>query len=332
MANTLNQIQRLSGSLETKVDVGQINREIQRCMLTLENIQRKIFKYQQSLSTKEGSGNALRDAYKKLRFQNHKERVADYKRQISAHYRSFQVQLQISGIDVAVSDGAKVQARFNTTDSMLSQIVEAVTQKHTDKSIKGNPSASKSTANGVLIAGYVRPALQKVESITSGISKGAVRAKPIMAQFDLAATTCKQRCYELALECSRDNTLYRDTEFDIDVDLFQRNRDCLDNLRFGDRTFPELQLSPMSVHRVRDIFPHPKFYNKPSLGAEVGCNRLESSWWQAGIATAFNVPALIERLCVFQDERGRSFSKRLYPKLPGLELWKPWLQSFTLRG
>lgn len=285
-------------------------------MLTLENIQRKIFKYQQSLSTKEGSGNALRDAYKKLRFQNHKERVADYKRQISAHYRSFQVQLQISGIDIAVSDIAKVQARFNTTDSMLSQIVEAVTQKHTDKSFEGNPSASKSTTNGVLIAGYVRPALLIVESITSGISKGAVRAKPIMAQFDLAVTTCKQRCYELALRCSRDNTLYRDTEFDIDVDLVQRNRDCLDNLRFGDRTFPELQLSPMSVHRVRDIFPHPKFFNKPSLGAEVGCNRLESSWWQAGIATAFNAPALIERLCVFQDERGRSSSKRLYPKLP----------------
>lgn len=242
----------------------------------------------------------MRDAYKKLRFLNHKERVAGYKRDISAHYRSFQVQLDIAGIDAALADNAKVQARFDTTDLMLSQIAEAVAQRQVDQSIKGKPSASTATVKGVLISGYVRPALQKVESISSNIPRGAIRAIPIKTTFSEAAQECRRRCSELALTCSRDNTFYRDPEFEIDVDLVEGNRNCLDNLLYDAQTPSERY--PMSVHRVRDIFPNPVFFSEASLGAEVKWD-LATRWWQAGIATAFNAPALINQLCVSRDEK-----------------------------
>ncbi|KAL8995630.1 MAG: hypothetical protein Q9169_004673 [Polycauliona sp. 2 TL-2023] len=279
-------------------------------MSTLQTIRCKISKYEQSLSTKDGSGNAILDAYKKLRFQNHKERVAEYKQQISKHYRAFQVQLQISGLDAAVSDNAKLQARFDTTDSMLSQIVEAVAQRKADKTTKGKPSSSTGTVKGVLISGYVRPALQEVESIASNIPRGAIQAIPVMKTFDEAAQKCKQRCIELALRCSQDNTFYRDTDFEIDVDLDEGRRNCLDNLLIDAQTPSDL--SPKSVHRVRDIYLRPIFYKKPSLGAEVKLDHNYSVWWQAGIASAFNIPALIERLCVFQDERGGIYGFLFY--------------------
>ncbi|KAL8845781.1 MAG: hypothetical protein Q9221_009079 [Calogaya cf. arnoldii] len=259
LANTLKQIQTLSGSLEKKVDVSRINSEIQRCMVTLENIQRKIIKYKQSLSTKEGSGNALRDAYKKLRFQNHKERVAD-------------------------------------------QIAEAVAQRHIDKSANGKPSGATGTAKGVLISGYVRPALQKVESISSNIPRGAIRAIPIMQSFEKAAEECKRRCSELALRCSYDNIFYRDTEFEIDVDLVENKRNCLENLLEDAQTTSEDWLSPKAVHRIRDIFSDPVFFKNLSLSAEVKWNHVESTWWQAGIATASNASVLIDLLCIVRDE------------------------------
>ena len=150
--------------------------------------------YQSSFSSKEGSGNAIRDVYKKLRFRNHKERVIVYKQRISARYRSFQVQLQILGTHAAISDNTKVQARLDTIDLMLSQIVEAVGQRQVDKSSKGNPPTTVGTGKGVLISGYVRPALKKVQLISSSIPRGAVRAKPIMTSFNQAAKMCKQRC------------------------------------------------------------------------------------------------------------------------------------------
>lgn len=223
-----------------------------------------------------------------------------YKRDISAHYRSFQVQLEIAGIDAAAADNAKVQARFDTTDSMLSQIAEAVAQRQVDQDVKGNLTATTGTVKGVLISGYVRPALQKVESISSNIPKGAIRAVPIKTTFDEAAQKCRRRCSELALRCSQDNTFYRDTEFEIDVDLAEGNRNCLDNLLHDDQTPSDR--SPMSVQRVRDIFTHPVFFSEASQGAEVKWD-LATRWWQAGIATAFNAPALIDRLCVSRDEK-----------------------------
>ncbi|KAL8826328.1 MAG: hypothetical protein Q9170_007447 [Blastenia crenularia] len=308
LSNILRQIQRLSNNFETKADVSNINDEIRRCHSTLEIIQLKISKYKHSLSLKKGSGNPIRDGYWKLRWQNQKERVAIYKHQIAAHYRCIQSQMQILGMDAAASDSQKVFARFDQTHSMLIQIADAVGQRH--KNVKTDQTAAIGGVGGVLLSGYVKPALQRVESIAASIPKGVLQAQPIMTSFEEAAATCKKRCAELSLRCSKDNTYYRDSEFEIDVDLIEGNRNCLDDL-LCDAGEPS-DLQPRAVRRVHDIFPHPTFLKERAVQDAGLSSSIESRWWQAGISTALNVPSFFDRLCICREERSGIYGFLFY--------------------
>lgn len=288
----------MSSSFETKADISQLKKEIEHCLSTLESIQLRISKYKNSLSGKPGSGNFIRDGFWKLRWQNHKEQVTAYKEKISGHYTRIQVQMQILGMDAAASDTQKVNERFDRTDSMLFQIAEAVVQRQ--KPTKDDQLAGRGANRGVFVSGYVRPAVQKVRAIEAKTPTGVIRAVPIGSLFEKAAIACRQCCQELALRCSKDNTFYRDTDFDIDLDLIEGNRNCLDDLLLDIRE--SSGLDPKAVQRVRHIFPNPSFL-KDGVVRDVGViNAIALRWWQAGIATALNVPSLLKRLCVFQDQ------------------------------
>ncbi|KAL8910052.1 MAG: hypothetical protein Q9171_004647 [Xanthocarpia ochracea] len=168
------------------------------------------------------------------------------------------------------------------------QLDEAVGQRQVDKSSKGNPPAIVGTGKGVLISGYVRPALQKVLSISSSIPRGAVRAKPVMINLNGAARMCKQHCEELAFRYSRDNTFFRDTEFDIDVGLVEGTKTA------STTSYSMLKRLPSFVR-----WRSPEF----ETFVLVRFSRAKPCRWQAGIATTSNAPALLDRLNVSRDEK-----------------------------
>lgn len=201
-------------------------------------------------------------------------------------------------MDVAIVDNQKVQARFDKTDSMLVQIAEAVRQRQ--KPVKADQPTATGAVRGVLISGYVRPALRRVEAITANIPKGVVVAKPIMDGFEKAVLECRQRCQELADRCSKDNAFYRDTDFEIDVDLIGGTRNCLDSLLVDPEEPPYLE--PEAVLRVRDVFLGPTFLKAGNIQDVGEKTNIARRWWRAGLATALNISSLVERLCVFQDQ------------------------------
>ena len=298
--------------MEAKADVDPLNKELQHCYQTLESIQIKILKYKNSLSEKKGSGNPIRDGYWKLRWQNHKEQVIEYKQQVSRHYTHIQTQMQILGMGAAASDNQKLNVRFDKTDSMLMHIAEAVRQR--PKNTQAEKPATKGTRGGVLISGYVRASLEKVQAIAQSVPKGIVKASPIGKGFEEAAMKCKQQCQELAHRCRKENTFFRDADFEMDEDLTEGHRDCLEGLVLDEpdaEESPEAEespdaeespiLDPRNVQRIRDIFTDPHFSNVTQQDLGVA-NQNPSNWLQAGIATAYNAPSLLDRLCVFKDQ------------------------------
>ena len=99
MAELLLQIQSLSKTHEKEADLKGLNKEIESCRRTLENVRINISKYAASLSGK-GSGNIVKDAFWKLRWQNQTDRLVEARRLVNGHYLRLQVQLSTLGMFV----------------------------------------------------------------------------------------------------------------------------------------------------------------------------------------------------------------------------------------
>ena len=82
-------------------------------------------------------------------------------------------------MNVAAADTKTVVERFERTDSMLVQIADAVRRRKRPTDDDNEPIAT-STIGGVLISGYVRASLQKIQEIAGRITKGPVKAVPVM--------------------------------------------------------------------------------------------------------------------------------------------------------
>ena len=67
----------------------------------------------------------------------------------------------------------------------------------------------------------------------------------LIKSYDQAAAECKHAVEKIAKECRRVNHKYRDPHFDIEFDLKQKRRDCLDAL--GE---DEGKAFPRSVKRI----------------------------------------------------------------------------------
>ncbi len=77
--------------------------------------------------------------------------------------------------------------------------------------------------------------------------KGVVSGQRAIKSYDEAAKECKYAVDKIVQECRRVNHRYRDPHFDIEFDLKQGQRDCLDGfqpLKDDDKA------QPRSVKRV----------------------------------------------------------------------------------
>jgi len=99
LAELLVQIQSLSKTHEKDADLKGLNKEIESCRRTLENVRISVSKYAASLSAK-GSGNVVRDAFWKLKWQSQTDRVLEARRLVNGHYLRLQLQLSTLGMFV----------------------------------------------------------------------------------------------------------------------------------------------------------------------------------------------------------------------------------------
>lgn len=87
------------------------------------------------------------------------------------------------------------------------------------------------------------------KSKASKTKKGIISGQRTVKSYDQAVSECKNAVEKIAKECRRVNHRYRDPHFDIEWDLKQNYRDCLDGLGCNeDRT------EPRSVKRVPVCF------------------------------------------------------------------------------
>ena len=74
--------------------------------------------------------------------------------------------------------------------------------------------------------------------------RDTIKRAPV--SYDEAALACKKAVEKIALECRRLNQKYRDQDFDIESDLKDKKRDCLDALDIKSKD----KADPLSTKRV----------------------------------------------------------------------------------
>jgi len=155
------------------------------------------------------------------------------------------------------------------------------------------------------------------------------------ASYEEAAQHCRDKVAKIVKECRRVNQKYRDPHFDLEADLKQERRDCLESLNnwrdedkekeFDNRdmlrppaaaaapeaaagdgpaiaTLREQGFHPKAVKRVVDIFDNPQFYIDGPTANDVRQGRDGDCWLMAALCTMSNKPGLIERNCVAYDQ------------------------------
>ena len=83
------------------------------------------------------------------------------------------------------------------------------------------------------------------KSKASKTKKGIITGQRTVKSYDQAASECKHAVDKIVKECKRVNHRYRDPHFDIEWDLKQNHRDCLDGLEYN-----EDGPAPRSVKRI----------------------------------------------------------------------------------
>ena len=92
----------------------------------------------------------------------------------------------------------------------------------------------------------ILPADIYAKSKASKTIKGVVSGQRTVKSYDQAASECKHAVEKIAKECRRVNHRYRDPHFDIEWDLKQGARDCLDGLEYSE----ESKTLPKTVKRI----------------------------------------------------------------------------------
>ncbi|KAG7005793.1 hypothetical protein G7Y79_00018g046000 [Physcia stellaris] len=126
--------------------------------------------------------------------------------------------------------------------------------------------------------------------------KDNIKRAPV--SYDEAALACKKAVEKIAMECRRLNQKYRDQDFDIESDLKDKKRDCLDAIDIKS----EDKADPLSTKRVPDIFTNPQFYVNGASPSAVTQGPLGDCWLMTAITCISNIEGLIERVCVARDE------------------------------
>ncbi|KUJ13041.1 cysteine proteinase [Mollisia scopiformis] len=134
----------------------------------------------------------------------------------------------------------------------------------------------------------------------------------VAANFEEAATICKQKVTKIVKEHQRVNQRYRDPHFDIDLDLKSRRGICLGTLDEptkwiiddGPDTRPNAQL-PKSVKRVDKIFDKRKktFSPDTASSADIIQGKIGNCWLMASLIALATMPEMIGRICVAKDEK-----------------------------
>jgi hypothetical protein len=148
-------------------------------------------------------------------------------------------------------------------------------------------------------------------------------SKTASTSYEEAAALCRAKVDKIVAECRRINQKYRDTHFDLDFDLREGLRYCLEslsNVRSDDggdddgsnsdsdappmlrNRPPGHYFRPKSVKRVGEIFDDPKFYVDGPTANDVRQGRDGDCWLMAALCTLSNKAGLIERVCVAHNQ------------------------------
>ena len=99
------------------------------------------------------------------------------------------------------------------------------------------------------MSGYIKSTINAIQSIMAGLSPGPICAVSVDASFEEAASQCRKLCAAIHEQCQRNNAYYRDIDFEVQLDLLNGRRMCLDGLDLPD-PYDE-PLDPKAVKRVR---------------------------------------------------------------------------------
>ncbi|RDW93338.1 calpain-like protein [Aspergillus mulundensis] len=130
------------------------------------------------------------------------------------------------------------------------------------------------------------------------VPKGIVKGQAARKSYDEAREECKRAVTRIAKECRRLNQKYSDPHFDIEMDLKEGTRNCLDGL---DKRNDAMR--PQGVKRVTEIFEKPQFYVNGPTASDVRQGRDGDCWFMAALCTMGNKEELIEKVCVHRDEQ-----------------------------
>ncbi|KAK2786281.1 hypothetical protein FQN52_007872 [Onygenales sp. PD_12] len=129
---------------------------------------------------------------------------------------------------------------------------------------------------------------------TTNIAHGEV----VTESYNRAKAECEHAVNRIVKECLRMNQKYTDPHFDIELDLKEGRRDCLDGILETNSS-----MQPKGVRRVTDIFEKPEFYKDDATATDVRQGNDGDCWLMAAIATLGNMKGLIDRVCITRNEQ-----------------------------
>ena len=99
------------------------------------------------------------------------------------------------------------------------------------------------------MSGYIKSTMNATQSVIASLTPGPVLAVSVDASFEEVASQCRKLCSTIHEQCLKNNACHRDIEFEIQLDLSNGRRMCLDGLDLSNSE--DEHLDPKSVKRVR---------------------------------------------------------------------------------
>ena len=99
------------------------------------------------------------------------------------------------------------------------------------------------------MSGYIKSTINAIQSVMVRLSPGPICAISVDSSFEEAASQCRKLCAAIHEQCQRNNAYHRDIDFEVQLDLLNGRRMCLDGLDLPNAD--EEPLDPKSVKRVR---------------------------------------------------------------------------------